>query len=322
MREISQTNPSEKPLIVPLASMDVAGDEVPHCIMIAPWGRVDSAKGAFLVDEASAAAVIEAFQAQGNDLPIDYEHQTLGGKYASPDGKAPAAGWIRSLEARPGEGIFAFVEWTDPAIEMLANRQYRYLSPVAVIDPQTRHMIGLHSAALTNKPAIVRMAPIVHRDDAPGGQDDLDDPPPDGSAAAQRLRALVHCDETIGEDELLVCAGERIRELEGQLQRRAAETLVADAVRAGQCAESQRTWAIDLALRDPDEFERWRDSAPIVVHVGRFDPPSGTTSRPRRQQALAAKARAEFRAHRELQLLTDEDAYVRSALREAGQGAS
>ena len=72
-------------------------------------------------------------------------------------------------------------------------------------------------------------------------------------------------------------------------------------------------------MRDPDEFDRWCETAPVVVHIGRIDPPSGAGGGPRGQRSVATRARAEFRAHRELQLLTDEDAYVQSALRDAGQ---
>jgi hypothetical protein len=317
MSEPSKSKSVAGAMIVPLASTDIAGQgDVPNRIMIAPWGRVASAKGPFVIDDASAAAIIEAFESHGTDLPIDYEHQTLGGKYASPDGKALAAGWIRSLEARPGEGIFAYVEWTDPAVEVLANRQYRYLSPVAVIDPETRQMVALHSAALTNKPAIVRMQPIVNRDD---GVDEFDDLLPVESAGAQRLRQLVQSDVDLDEDALMVCACERISELEDQISRRDAEVLVASAVRAGKCAESQRAWALDLAMREPGEFERWCETAPVVVHVGRFDPPNGGSGEGRGRRSVAGRARAEYRAHRALQLLTDEDAYVQSALRDAGQ---
>jgi phage I-like protein len=141
-------------------------------VLIAPWGRVESSSGDFVVDEESARLALAAFAEHGTDLPIDYEHQTLGGDFASPSGQAPAAGWIKRLEADAAVGIFADVEWTPPAVEQLAARQYRYLSPVAIVRRADRKLIGLHSAALTNKPAIVGMPAIVNK--AVGPSPELD----------------------------------------------------------------------------------------------------------------------------------------------------
>ena len=164
--------------------------------MIAPWGQVESANGRFVVDAESARLVLEAFDAQGIDVPIDYEHQSLGGVYASPTGQAPAAGWIRALKAadpteadEAGAGLFAAVEWTDAAREKLTAREYRYLSPVVLVRKSDRRVVALHSAALTNKPAIVGMKPIVNRMDdvvLSGEEGDLAVMSGDGTAEAHQ----------------------------------------------------------------------------------------------------------------------------------------
>ncbi|MCH7591552.1 MAG: hypothetical protein IH989_02065 [Planctomycetes bacterium] len=114
-------------------SATLAGDGVPSRVLIAPWGLVESTNGSFVLDDESAQRAVEAFEAHGTDLPIDYEHQTLGGTYASPNGRAPAAGWIKRLLVEPGVGLLAEIEWTDDAKEMVAAKEYRYLSPVAII---------------------------------------------------------------------------------------------------------------------------------------------------------------------------------------------
>ena len=72
--------------------------DVPARVLIAPWGEVASANGTFVVDEPAGAAVLEAFREHGTDIPVDYEHQSLGGAYASPSGQAPAAG----MDSRAG----------------------------------------------------------------------------------------------------------------------------------------------------------------------------------------------------------------------------
>ncbi len=112
-------------------------------------GENRTAKGTFVLDEKGLASVMAAFKDQGNDLAIDYEHQT----FASADnGKpAPAAGWF-SPEAR-ADGLWAVnVRWTDVAAQMLRNKEYRYFSPMFEVDKSNR-ITRLLPLALTNLPA-------------------------------------------------------------------------------------------------------------------------------------------------------------------------
>ncbi|MEE8170124.1 MAG: phage protease [Phycisphaerae bacterium] len=133
----------------------------PNEILVSPLGDVASASGDFTMDEFSARAIIVEFEQHGVDLPIDYEHQTLGEKFASPQGRAPAAGWIQTLFIRPGDGLYAKVLWTADAAEAIAKREYRYVSPVLLVEKESGRARRLHSVALTNMPAIVGMKPIV-----------------------------------------------------------------------------------------------------------------------------------------------------------------
>ncbi len=152
--------------IVSLRSAELETGAAPTRILIAPWGDVESTQGQFFVDGPAVAAPIEQFREHGTDIPIDFEHQTLGGSYSSPDGLAPAAGWIKDLIGIESVGLMADVEWTELGLEHLQKRQYRYLSPVALIRKSDRRLVGLHSAALTNKPAIVGMEALVNREDS------------------------------------------------------------------------------------------------------------------------------------------------------------
>jgi len=74
-----------------LHSASLTGDKVPARVLLTPWGSVDSTNGSFVVDEEAVQLTVQAFDEHGTDLPIDYEHQTLGGSYSSPTGQAPAA---------------------------------------------------------------------------------------------------------------------------------------------------------------------------------------------------------------------------------------
>ena len=133
--------------------VDVTG--APEEIRILPLGMVKSQKGDFLVDDESVRLIIGRFKARRIDLVIDYEHQTLA------DVQAPAGGWVKDI--RKGEdALVAKVEWTAKAAEYLKNREYRYLSPVVFVRKKDGKACVLHSAALTNTPAIDGMFPIVN----------------------------------------------------------------------------------------------------------------------------------------------------------------
>jgi hypothetical protein len=139
------------------------GTKVANRILAIPWGKVRSTNGDFILDAESARMVLDAFHAQRVELPIDYEHQTLHGDNERPDGLAPAAGWIHSLDVMPECGIYADVRWTPKGSQMVAAHEYRYLSPVVMVRKEDGRVSSLHSVALTNRPAIAGATPIVNR---------------------------------------------------------------------------------------------------------------------------------------------------------------
>jgi phage I-like protein len=139
----------------------VSQDQMPvlaEWIRVLPLGRVELAdhREPFLVDEASLRSMVEAFRSRGIDLVIDYEHQSLQGE------RAPAAGWIKDLEARV-DGLWARVDWTQQARDYLKKKEYRYFSPVLRLDPETRKPLALMHVGLTNVPAINHLPPLVAR---------------------------------------------------------------------------------------------------------------------------------------------------------------
>ncbi len=296
-----------------------SGGKLPTRVLLVPWGEVVSEHGAFVMDDEAAKLTIAAFESHGTDLPIDYEHQTLGGQFSSPSGQAPAAGWIKRIEARapsphpdplPGgegeaAGLWADVEWTEPAREQLAARQYRYLSPVALVRGDDRRMVGLHSAALTNKPAIVAMRPVVNK--AGDVWEELR-----GAVYPPMRRGVFTGGET--QEELAAGAVARIRDLTSQLARRTASELVSQALASGKLLPSQRPWAEQLVRQNQSAFETWLEEAPVVVAAGRTRGPSG--ERDVRREAIAARARAEYRAAgRFISGICTEEAFVADAVK-------
>jgi len=117
----------------------------------------------WVMDAKSAAAVIAYCSARKTPFVIDYEHQTL---LAQKNGQpAPAAGWFTGsdLTFREGEGLFAKVQLTDRAREFIGSGEYKFVSPVLYYTKGTGRIVGLHSAALTNTPAIDGMDEVIAR---------------------------------------------------------------------------------------------------------------------------------------------------------------
>lgn len=326
--------PAQERLVI--ASAAIEAGTAPSSVVIAPWGEVKSANGTFVMDEQSAQLVIEAFKAHGTDIPIDYEHQSLGGSFASPSGQAPAAGWIKNLAfVSPGQagesrvGLVAEVAWTEPAREKLIAREYRYLSPVVMVRRGDRRVTSLHSAALTNKPAIVGAKPIVNSCADSNTENDLpnSDPAASGrldtagsSEAVEVLRMRLGLPGDCSVEQLLVSAEQRLAALVQEAAGVAAERRVAAAVAAGKLTPAQHDWAMQLALKDPATFDAWVESAPQVVVLGQTRGPTGVAAGGRDRNAIAAAARAYYHSEPGLAVLTSEDAWVADALREAGYG--
>lgn len=85
-----------------------------------------------------------------NPLVVDYEHAS---EHRAPHGlDAPAAGWIDRLEVRGAGSIWGHVEWTAKALQYIAEKAYRFISPVFTFEKDTARIVALVSAGLTNQP--------------------------------------------------------------------------------------------------------------------------------------------------------------------------
>ena len=96
------------------------------------------------------ADIMAAFNADARDLVIDTEHAT---QLKAPNGEpAPAAGWIKALETRENGAIWGPAEWTPGGALAVANREYRYISPVFTYEERSGRIAQLVSIGLTNRP--------------------------------------------------------------------------------------------------------------------------------------------------------------------------
>jgi hypothetical protein len=90
------------------------------------------------------------------ELDVDYDHKDHSGR---------AAGWIKQLQDRGQQGLWALVDWTTEAYKALKDKQYRYFSP-EFADEWTNPATGqqfkdvLFGGAITNRPFLKDILPI------------------------------------------------------------------------------------------------------------------------------------------------------------------
>lgn len=145
-------------------AVQAAGADGLHRVQFFPAGEFRSGDvrpqevPAWRIDAASAALVIERFNARKKPLVIDYEHQTLNKeKNGQP---APAAGWPKSLEWVEGQGLFGLVEMTARAAAAIDGKEYLYFSPVFLYSKVDGTVLEVQMGALTNDPGIQGMQPL------------------------------------------------------------------------------------------------------------------------------------------------------------------
>ena len=235
-------------------------------------GLVHSTKGDFLVDNESFQSIRCKFTERQLQIPIDYEHQTLK------DMQAPAAGWIKDIVLK-SDGIYGAVDWTEKATEYLKNREYRYLSPVVLTQGKERRVVALHSAALTNTPAIDAMTPVTCSDKPSESEGGADQGEADSSGKGiEALAELLQLDpsatmEDIYQAVAALLEGREALKLKAdacqfEVTRMKADGVVLEALKEGKVLPFQRDWAFQSAMNDLDSFTLWLKTAPQVVPMG------------------------------------------------------
>ncbi|MEL1214063.1 phage protease [Aeromonas caviae] len=163
---ILNANPiSGERLAVLDAQLTPQGDGWHQLLPVGPFkardGRpFDVPGGHWQLDKTIATTLINRAKALGQDILIDYDHQTL--KVDQNGQPAPAAGWYNGdeIEWREGEGLFIKPRWTERAAALVAAKEYRFLSAVFPYDAQGRPL-ELRMTAITNDPGVVGMQALA-----------------------------------------------------------------------------------------------------------------------------------------------------------------
>ncbi|WP_337846244.1 phage protease [Sphingomonas sp.] len=132
------------------------GDGVPDWVQLLPAGEARSVDGRGPYTVKDAQALCAASLKPGEKLVLDVNHAT---DLKGPKGEeAPARGWIVALESRE-TGVWGKVEWTGEGRQMMADRQYRGISPV-IFHTKAGEVTRIARASLTNTPNLIGMASL------------------------------------------------------------------------------------------------------------------------------------------------------------------
>ncbi|MGA2191752.1 MAG: phage protease [Nitrospirota bacterium] len=244
---------------------DLSAGDVPDEVQVLPSGEVaPKGKTKFLVDAEAIQLIIAAFSESATDLVIDYEHQSLSGA------EAPAAGWVKELEDRGEDGLWAKVQWTERAQQYLKLREYRYLSPVVLIRKDDGRAVELLGVALTNMPAIDGMAPVVNSAKAIAEADAEETAKykkmclsvlkflglPEGAGHVEleaKLSRLAEPEGLVPETDYLA--------LKETLKQARVEKMVDEALYSGKISPALLSWAKAYASADPEGFSEFAGKA-------------------------------------------------------------
>lgn len=291
--------------LIAALSVSLTAGAAPSEIRLLPVGRFAASDGSgrpagipagWLLDEAVAVALMAAAALRASDFVIDFEHQTL---HKEANGQpAPAAGWFKTLQFRPGDGLYATdVRWTPRAAAMIAAGEYRYLSPVFNYAPDGR-VLALGPAALTNTPGLDGLTDLSRAAlSAFFSQED--------SSMKELLKALGLAETATEAEALAALSALRathtaaltaaatpdpakyapiatLTAVQGELAtarselatltagKQAAEvdSVVAAALAAGKLTPATEAWAKDLGKKDLAALSAFIAAAPVVVKPG------------------------------------------------------
>lgn len=156
----ASTRPSVLIALAASAALPDIGSDgtVPEWVQLLPvtQGEIEThdGRGPYHVEDLSA--IIQASMAWERGIPIDENHATD----LRPGHEAPARGWIKEMQAR-ADGLWGRVEWTAAGRALVADKAYRGISPVLMVNPKDKRTVQLiPRASLVNVPNLRGLAAL------------------------------------------------------------------------------------------------------------------------------------------------------------------
>lgn len=261
---------------VEMAAAQDGSPKPPEWIQLTPRGRVTARDGRLF--EFDPEKLVAVHRAGGIDLPLDFDHET---EMAMFNGTKPARGWIVELQARP-EGLFGRVDWLPDAVEALAARRYRYISPTFWREDDGVTARLMKGAALVNSPALSMpaVASASNEDQSMDLKDLLGLLGLTATATAAEASTAIAAlktpdpekfvpksqyDETV---TALSSAQAEIQAGKDAAHVAKCEALVGDAVKAGKVAPAAKDHFLTLAKASFDATKATIEAMPVLLKPG------------------------------------------------------
>jgi hypothetical protein len=286
-------------------------------VKLAGWGRTESMNGDFIIDDEGVPEILRTFAEHGTAIPIDVEHETLPERQPAA-GSRGAIGWIEKVFAEANKGLFGLVRWSDAGKALIRGDAFRYLSPVFLIRKDDRRVVGVHSAALTNKPAIPKMERLAASQNANTA---TTAPADENAAIAASVRERLGLPATANADAVLLAmtvvgaddkAATELAAMRQAESQRTATAMVQGFIGAGKLNPNDKPAveaATRLAMSDPFTLEAiFKNMIPQC--------PPGRTNPPTSRQMTIIRAERDYRDNVGHQKATSLVAFIAFALRE------
>ena len=134
-------------------------------VQIAPLGHFigSDAKGGEVKEEITIDSLKNVVSNIGGEILVDVDHAS---EREGIDRDTSAAAWASDFMVVDGlsdldNGLYARLRWTEKGRKLVEDRTYRFLSPVFLLDEDSKPL-ALKSIALTNKPALKGISPIIN----------------------------------------------------------------------------------------------------------------------------------------------------------------
>lgn len=248
----------------------------PEWVMLWPQGRlvVGRDKRSFVISD--PAAIIAATRPR-LPLLVDYEHDY---EQREPGQDTPAAGWIEDLEVRDG-AIWGKVNWTGKAANAIADKQYRFHSPVYLYRKGTSPMevLAIDGMGLTHRPNLDLTA-LNNEQDCTMDKTILEALGLTEAHTTEAVVAAINSLKTPAPDKFVpradydlalnraANAEQKLAGLEKAQNTAKAEALIDGAIAAGKIAPASRDHYLKLAANSFDEVKALVDASPVVIPPG------------------------------------------------------
>lgn len=148
-------------LAINAALTDAVPESAPQWVQVIPAGEMEGRDGRKFIND-DPDAIVAHFNNSKKDLLVDLDHGSYQKNPIDPLVRR-AFGWIKELQNRVKDGIWARVEWTPEGMNLISSKAYRYLSPALNIDPKTGRIKALDSVGLVNNPNL-HLPALNHED--------------------------------------------------------------------------------------------------------------------------------------------------------------